>query len=98
MPLAADRRPSEPMTRNTARIVAKYLRGAGWNEDTTLRLELAALKARIREMGRHNTTEADKDNLFKRFTSWTSEKVKGAPTLDDMRQRMAALLRDTNNV
>jgi hypothetical protein len=47
------------MTRNTARIVAKYLREAGWNEDTTLRLELAALKARIREMGRHNATEAE---------------------------------------
>ena len=47
------------MKRNTARIVAKYLREAGWNEDTTLRLELAALKARIQEMGRHNATEAE---------------------------------------
>jgi hypothetical protein len=53
-----------------------------------------AAEARIREMGRHNTTEADK---FKRFTSWTSDKVKGASTVDDMRERMAALLRDMNN-
>jgi hypothetical protein len=68
------------------------------SEIATLRQKLAAAEASIQERGRHNMTEADKDNLFKRFTSWTSEKVKGAPTLDDMRQRMAALLRDTNNV
>ena len=30
----------------------------------------------IQESGRHNATEADKDNAFKRFTSWTSDKVK----------------------
>jgi hypothetical protein len=35
-------------------------------EITTLRQELAAAKARIQEMGRHNATEADKDNAFKR--------------------------------
>ena len=66
-------------------------------EIATLRHELAAAKARIQEMGRHNATGADKDNAFKRFTSWTSDKVKSTPTLDDMRERMVALLRDMNN-
>ena len=48
------------MTRNSARIIAKYLREAGWRESTTLlRQELAAVKARIQEMGRHNATEAE---------------------------------------
>jgi len=59
-------------------------------EITTLRQELAAAKARIQEMGRHNATEADKDNAFKPFTSWKSR----TPTLDDLRERMAALIRD----
>jgi hypothetical protein len=50
-----------------------------------------ATEARIREMGRHNTTEADKDNPFKRFT-WSK-------ALQDRRyaERMTALLRDVNN-
>jgi hypothetical protein len=39
------------MTRNNARIIAKYLREAGWSEVTTLRQELAASKARLQEMG-----------------------------------------------
>jgi len=39
-------------------------------------------------MGQHNMIEADK-----RFASWKSR----IPTLDDMRERMAALLRDMNN-
>jgi hypothetical protein len=56
-------------------------------EIATLRQELAAAKARIQEMGRYNATEADKDNTFKPFTSWKSR----IPTLDDMRERMAAL-------
>jgi hypothetical protein len=47
------------MTRNNARIIAKYLREAGWSEVTTLRQELAASKARVQEMGRHNATEAE---------------------------------------
>jgi hypothetical protein len=55
---------------------------------------LAAAEARIQEMGRHNATEADKDNAFKLFTSWKSDKAKSTPTLDDLRERMAALLRD----
>jgi len=59
-------------------------------EITTLRQELAAAKARIQEMGRHNATEADKDNAFKPFTSWKSR----TPTFDDLRERMAALIRD----
>jgi hypothetical protein len=59
-------------------------------EITTLRQQLAAAKARIEEMGRHNATEADKDNAFKPFTSRKSR----TPTLDDLRERMAALLPD----
>jgi hypothetical protein len=51
-------------------------------EIATLRQKLAALAAAeadknnvfIQERGRHNTTEADKDNAFKRFTSWTSDR------------------------
>ena len=46
---------------------------------------LAAAEARIPEMGRHNATEADKP-----FASWKSR----TPTLDDLRERMAALIRD----
>jgi hypothetical protein len=52
-------------------------------EIATLREELAAAKARIQEMG-------DKDSAFKPFTSWKSR----TPTLDDLRERMAALIRD----
>ena len=66
-------------------------------EIAMLKQKLAAAEARIQEMGRHNATEADKDNVFKRFTLWTSDKVKSTPTLYDMRERMAALLRDMNN-
>jgi hypothetical protein len=55
---------------------------------------LAAAEARIQEMGRHNATETDKDNAFKLFTPWESDKAKSTPTLDDLRERMAALLRD----
>ena len=55
---------------------------------------LAAAEARVQEMGQHNATEADKDNAFKLFTSWKSDKAKSTPTLDDLRERMAALLRD----
>jgi hypothetical protein len=58
-------------------------------EIATLRQKLAAAEARIQEMGRHNATEADKDNAFKPFTSWKSR----TPTLDDLRERMTALIR-----
>jgi hypothetical protein len=47
------------MTRNNARIITKYLREAGWSEVTALRQELAASKARLQEMGRHNATEVE---------------------------------------
>jgi hypothetical protein len=57
-------------------------------EIATLRQKLTAAEARIREMGQHNMIEADK-----RFASSKSR----IPTLDDMRERMAALLRDMNN-
>jgi len=57
-------------------------------EIATLRQKLTAAEARIREMGQHNMIEADK-----RFASWKSR----IPTLDYMRERMAALLRDMNN-
>jgi hypothetical protein len=54
-------------------------------EIATLRQKLAAAEARIRETGRPNATEAYKDNAFKRFAPWKSDKTK---------ERMAALLRD----
>jgi transposase len=34
------------------------------------------------EIGRHNATEADKDNVFKLFTSWKSDKAKSKPTFN----------------
>jgi len=57
-------------------------------EIATLRQKLTAAEARIREMDQHSMIEADK-----RFASWKSR----IPTLDDMRERMSALLRDMNN-
>jgi hypothetical protein len=60
-------------------------------EIATLKQKLTAAETRIQEMGRHNATEAHKDNTFKPFTSWMSDKSKSAPTLDDLRERMAAL-------
>jgi hypothetical protein len=72
-------------------------------EIATLRQKLAALAAAvqqnvfIQERGRHNATEADKDNAFKRLTSWTSAKVETTPTPDNRHERMATLLRDMNN-
>ena len=53
-------------------------------EIAVLRQKLAAAASRIQvEMGRHKETEAYRDNAFKPFTSWTSDKIKSAPTLDD---------------
>jgi hypothetical protein len=52
-------------------------------EIAVLRQKLAAAAARVREMGKPNTTEADKDNALKPFTSWTSDKIKSVPILDD---------------
>jgi ADP-dependent phosphofructokinase/glucokinase len=62
-------------------------------EIATLRQKLAAAAqswspARIREI---------ESNAFKQFTSWNSDKSKSTPTLDDIREHMAALLRDMNN-
>ena len=47
-------------------------------EIAVLRQKLAAAAARVREMGKPNTTEAYKDNA-----PWTSDKIKSVPTLDD---------------
>jgi hypothetical protein len=72
-------------------------------EIATLRQKLAALAQAdrhnvfIQESGRHNATEADKDNAFKRLTSWTSDNIKSTPRPHDRRERMAALLRDMSN-
>ena len=53
-------------------------------EIAVLRQKLAAAAARIQVgMGRHKEPEADKDNAFKPFTSWKSDKIKSVPTLDD---------------
>jgi hypothetical protein len=49
-------------------------------EIAMLRQKLAAAEARIQDVG-------DKDNAFKPFASWKSR----TPTLDDLRERMAAL-------
>jgi hypothetical protein len=53
-------------------------------EIATLRQKLAAAEARIQEISRHNATEADNP-----FASWKSR----TPTLDDLRERMADLIR-----
>jgi hypothetical protein len=61
------------MTRNNARIIAKYLREAGWSEVTALRQELAASKARVQEMGRHNATEVEHFRaICRRIDDWVS--------------------------
>ena len=61
------------MTRNNARIIAKYLREAGWSEVTALRQQLAAGKARVQEMGRHNATEAEHFRaICRRIDDWVS--------------------------
>ena len=53
-------------------------------EIAALRQKLAAAAARIQEeMGRRKATEVDRDNAFKPFTSWKSDKIKSAPILDD---------------
>jgi hypothetical protein len=77
--------------RRLADVIMIDRNAAAAAEIATLRQKLAAAEARIREI------EAKKDNAFKPFTSWKSEKTKGTPTLDNMRERMAALLCDMNN-
>ena len=54
-------------------------------EIAMLRQKLAAAEARIREI------EADKNNGFKPFRWWKSNKTKSTPTLDELRECMAAL-------
>jgi hypothetical protein len=61
--------------------------GDGTAEIATLSQKLAALAV----------AETDKDHAFRLFTSQNADKAKGAPTLDDMRERTAALLRGMNN-
>src|ERR1700681_1825366 len=73
--LAADRRQpfGWPMTRNNARIIAKYLREAGWSEVTALRQELAASKARVQEIGRQKATEVEHfRTICRRIDDWVS--------------------------
>ena len=55
------------------------------SEIATLRQKLAAAEAHIREI------EADKNNGFKPFTWWKSNKTKSTPTLDELRECRAAL-------
>jgi hypothetical protein len=72
------------MTRNNARIIAKYLREAGWSEVTALRQELAASKARVQEMGRHNATEAEHFRaICRRIDDWVSIMTTGHAALSD---------------
>ena len=72
------------MTRNNARIIAKYLREAGWSEVTALRQELAASKARVQEMGRHNATKAALDALRDRMEALRRDQ-------NALRERMACI-------
>jgi len=72
------------MTRNNARIIAKYLREAGWSEVTALRQELAAGKARVQEMGRRNATEAEHFRaICRRIDDWVSIMTTGHAALSD---------------
>jgi hypothetical protein len=77
--------------RRLADVIMIDRNAAAAAEIAMLRQKLAAAEARIREI------EADKDDAFKPFTSCKSDKSKSTPTFDDMRERMAALLRDMNN-
>jgi hypothetical protein len=75
---------NKPMTRNNARIIAKYLREAGWSEVTALRQELAAAKARVQEMGRHNATEAEHFRaICRRIDDWVSIMTTGHAPLSE---------------
>jgi len=72
------------MTRNNARIIAKYLREAGWSEVIALRQELAASRARVQEMGRHNATEAEHFRaICRRIEDWVSIMTTGHAALSD---------------
>jgi hypothetical protein len=65
-------------------------------EIVTLRQQLAAAEARTRS--RHNATAADKGNIklltYKAKSTPTLDEAKAIPTLDDLSERMAALLHD----
>jgi hypothetical protein len=69
-------------------------------EIATLRQELAAAEARVQGMSRHNATVADKGNVklltYKAKSTPTLDEAKTIPTLDDLSDRMAALLHDMN--
>jgi hypothetical protein len=65
----------------------------GTTEIATLRHKLAAAETRIQERGRDTATEADEDNASS-CSRRGSRKAKNTPTIDALRERMAALLRD----
>jgi hypothetical protein len=73
------------MTRNSARIIAKYLREAGWSEVAVLRQQLAAGKARVQEMGRHNAAEAEFHAICRRIDDWVSIMTTGHEALSRWR-------------
>jgi hypothetical protein len=72
------------MTRNNARIIAKYLREAGWSEVTALRHELAASKARVQEIGRRKANEVEHfRTICRRIDDWVSIMTAGHAALSD---------------
>jgi len=79
--------------------------GDGTAEIATLSQKLAALAVAetdkdnvfLQDRSRHNATEADKDHASRLFTSRNADKAKGAPTVDDLRERMAATSAEMNN-
>jgi hypothetical protein len=75
-------------TRRNARIVAEYLQEAGWERT------IGAATTNGGDYGRPHRGRGSRDshaeagaNAFKPFASWKSR----TPTLDDLRERMAAL-------
>jgi hypothetical protein len=84
-----------PMTRRNARIVAEYLHEAGWSERT-----IGAGTTNGGDYGRPHRgrdsqdcraeAEAGGGRGAKPFASWNLR----TPTLADLRERMAALIRD----
>ena len=76
--------------RRLADVIMVDRTAAAAAELATLRQKLAAAEVRIREL-------EDRDNAFKPLTSWKSDKTKSTPTFDNMRERIAAFLREMNN-
>jgi hypothetical protein len=66
-------------------------------EIATLRQKLAAAEARTQGISRHNATEGNVKLLtYKAKSTPTLDEAKTIPTLDDLSERMAALLNDMN--